>query len=390
MLVSAAIAISYLDRQALPVAVKAIEADIPLTNTQFGELTSSFLLAYALMYAGGGVVVDRLGTRRGLLAIMIFWSLACASHSLAGGFGLLVVCRFLLGIGEGGGFPAATKAIAEWFPVAERATAMGLVNAGTAVGAVVAPPAIAAILLHASWRWVFVACGAAGLLWAAWWSVTFTPAGGTVPAAAGPRMRWSHLLTYRQVWGLVAAKFLTDAAWFFYISWLPKYLYDARHFDVKQVGAYAWVPYAASGVGCLLGGWFSSALVRRGRSIDMSRKLALGLSAAVMPAIVFVTRVPIEWAIVIFSLAFFGQQSWSTLVMIVPTDLFEPRVVASVAGLVGFGGAMGGLLMNLVAGRLLDTGFTYGAVFNIVGSLHVIAFVVILIAIPRIGAIDGR
>jgi ACS family hexuronate transporter-like MFS transporter len=389
MLVSAAIAISYLDRQALPVAVQAIEADIPLTNTQFGELTSSFLLAYALMYAGGGVVVDRLGTRRGLLAIMIFWSLACASHSLAGSFGLLVVSRFLLGMGEGGGFPAATKAIAEWFPVAERSTAMGLVNAGTAVGAVVAPPAIAAILLHASWRWVFVACGAAGLLWAVWWSITLTPAGATVPATSGSRMRWSRLLTYRQVWGLVAAKFLTDAAWFFYISWLPKYLYDARHFDVKQVGAYAWVPYAAAGVGCLLGGWFSSALVRHGRSIDVSRKLALGLSAAMMPGIVFVTRAPIEWAIVIFSVAFFGQQSWSTLVMIVPTDVFEPRVVASVAGLVGFGGAMGGLLMNLVAGRLLDTGFTYDAVFNIVGSLHVIAFVVILVAIPRIGAIDG-
>jgi ACS family hexuronate transporter-like MFS transporter len=390
MLVSAAIAISYLDRQALPVAVKAIEADIPLTNTQFGELTSSFLLAYALMYAGGGVVVDRLGTRRGLLTIMIFWSLACASHSLASGFGLLVVSRFLLGMGEGGGFPAATKAIAEWFPIAERSTAMGLVNAGTAVGAVIAPPAIAAILLHASWRWVFLGCGAAGLLWAAWWSVAFPPIGGTGAITSAPRMRWSRLLTYPEVWGLVAAKFLTDAAWFFYISWLPKYLYDARHFDVKQVGAYAWVPYAASGVGCVLGGWFSSALVRRGRSIDVSRKVVLGLSAALMPPIVFVTHAPIEWAIVIFSLAFFGQQSWSTLVMIVPTDLFEPRVVASVAGLVGFGGAIGGLLMNLVAGRLLDTGFTYDAVFNIVGSLHVIAFVVILIAIPRIRAIDGR
>ena len=387
MLVSTAIAISYLDRQALPVAVKAIEAEIPLTNTQFGELTSSFLLAYALMYAGGGVVVDRLGTRRGLLAIMIFWSLACASHSLASGFGLLLVSRFLLGMGEGGGFPAATKAIAEWFPVAERSTAMGIVNAGTAVGAVIAPPAIAAILLHASWRWVFVACGAAGLLWAAWWSIAVTPAGRVVATTSVPRMRWSRLLTYQQVWGLVAAKFLTDAAWFFYISWLPKYLYDARHFDVKQVGAYAWVPYAASGVGCLLGGWFSSALVRRGRSIDFSRKLALGLSAAVMPVIVFVTRAPIEWAIVIFSLAFFGQQSWSTLVMIVPTDLFEARVVASVAGLVGFGGAIGGLLMNLVAGRLLDSGFTYTAVFNIVGSLHVIAFVVILVTVPRIGAL---
>ncbi|HEY3886081.1 MAG TPA: MFS transporter, partial [Vicinamibacterales bacterium] len=162
ILVCAAIAISYLDRQSLPVAINAIQRDIPLTNTQFGDLTSIFLLSYALMYAGGGALVDRLGTRRGLLAIMIFWSIACASHSLAGGFGMLAVSRFLLGAGEGGGFPAATKVIAEWFPIADRSTAMGIVNAGTAIGAVVAAPAIAAILLHGSWRWVFVACGAAG------------------------------------------------------------------------------------------------------------------------------------------------------------------------------------------------------------------------------------
>jgi ACS family hexuronate transporter-like MFS transporter len=386
ILVSAAIAISYLDRQSLPVAVKAIQQEIPLSNTQFGDLTSLFLLAYALMYAGGGVLLDRLGTRRGFLAIMIFWSLACASHALAVAFGMLAVSRFLLGLGEGGGFPAATKAIAEWFPVAERSTAMGIVNAGTAVGAVVAPPAIAAILLAGSWRWVFVACGVAGLVWAVWWWRTYAPPDlrGAIDITGPARARWSTLLSYRQVWGLVIAKFLTDAAWFFYISWLPKYLYDARHFDVKQVGAYAWVPYAASGVGCLLGGWLSSALIRRGRSVDFSRKLALGLSAAVMPSIVFVTRVPVEWALVIFSVAFFGQQSWSTLVMIVPTDLFERNVVASVAGLVGFGGATGGLLMNLVAGRLLDAGFDYGTVFAGAGTLHVIAFVVIAAAIPRI------
>lgn len=144
------------------------------------------------------------------------------------------------------------------------------------------------------------------------------------------------------------------------------------------------MPYAASGVGSLLGGWLSSALIRRGRSIDFSRKFALGLSAAVMPAILAVTSVPVDWALGIFSLAFFGQQSWSTLVMIVPTDLFDRRVVGSVAGLVGFGGAMGGLLMNLAAGRLLDAGFTYGNVFTIVGMLHVIAFVVILVTVPRI------
>ena len=388
--VCAAIAISYLDRQSLPVAVKAIQQDIPLTNTQFGDLTSVFLLAYALMYAGGGVLVDRLGTRRGFLAIMLFWSLACTSHALAAGFAMLAASRFLLGLGEGGGFPAATKVIAEWFTVAERSTAMGIVNAGTAVGSVVAPPAIAAILLHASWRWVFVACGATGFAWSLWWARAYRTPGESAPTAStrDAATEWTSLFTLRQVWGLVAAKFLTDAAWFFYTSWLPKYLYDARHFDVKQVAAYAWVPYAASGVGAVTGGWLSSALIRRGRSVNFSRKLALGLSAAVMPAIVFVTRVPVEWALAIFSLAFFGQQSWSTLVMIVPADLFERDIVASVAGLIGFGGAMGGLLMNLAAGRLLDAGFSYGDVFAAVGSLHVIGFVVILAAIPRIRPLE--
>jgi ACS family hexuronate transporter-like MFS transporter len=158
-------------------------------------------------------------------------------------------------------------------------------------------------------------------------------------------------------------------------------LYDVRHFDVKAVGPYAWIPYAASGIGCLVGGGFSSWLLRRGSSLDAARKIALGASAALMPAIVFVTRVPVDLAIVIFSIAFFGQQSWSTLVMIVPVDLFPRRVVASVAGLVGFGGAMGGVVFNLVAGRLLDAGFGYGFVFAIVGSFHVVAFGIIMLTV---------
>jgi ACS family hexuronate transporter-like MFS transporter len=400
LLVCAAIAISYLDRQSLPVAIAAIQRDIPLTNTQFGLLNSTFLLAYALAYAGGGVLVDRLGTRRGFLVIMVFWSLACATHSLATSVWMLAGSRFLLGTGEGGGFPAATKVIAEWFPVHERSTAMGIVNAGTAVGAVVAPPAIAAILIYGYWRWIFVACGAVGLVWSVFWSVFAKASAVAEPAAdktadttadrmiaAGtpaPRRTWLNLLTLRPVWGLVSAKFLTDAAWFFYIAWLPKYLYDARGFDVKQVGYYAWVPYFASGIGSLTGGWFSSWLIARGRSVDVARKLALGLSAAMMPVIVFVTRVPVEWAIVLFSIAFFGQQSWSTLIMIVPTDLFDRRVVASVAGLVGFGGAMGGLVMNFAAGRLLDLGFGYQTVFSVVGTLHVLAFCVILLTVRQI------
>ena len=388
IIVSAAIAISYLDRQTLPVAVQTISKDIPLTNGQFSALQSAFLFSYALMYAGGGKLVDLLGTRRGFTVIMLFWSLACASHALAASFAMLMTSRFLLGTGEGGGFPAATRAVAEWFPAKERATAMGIINAGTAAGAVAAPPLIAAVLGYTNWRWIFVLTGGLGVLWVLWWRLSYSSTPATVSALADPspdsatRLPWIHLFRFRETWGLVTAKFLSDAAWFFYLFWLPKYLYDARGFDVKSVGAFAWMPSAAAGVGCLLGGAFSSSLVRRNFSLGVARKLALGLSAAVMPFVILVPHVPVSWAIALFCLAYFGQQSWSTLVMVLPTDIFPHNVVGSVAGLVGFGGAMGGIAFGEIVGYLLDHGFGYGVVFRIAGTLHIAAFLIILIAIP--------
>ncbi len=398
ILVSAAIAISYLDRQTLPVAIKAIERDIPISNEQFSLLQTAFLIPYAVMYAGGGKLMDVVGTRAGMLAIMLFWSIACASHGLATGFGMLVVSRLLLGMGEGGGFPAATRAVAEWFPVTERSTAMGIINAGTAVGGVVAPPLLALIITRADWRAVFYVTGLIGIAWAAWWWYEYYPperhrklgaderqllapviAGGRAEEAAPP---WLALLQYRQVWGLVAAKFLSDAAWYFYLFWLPKYLYDARSFDIKAVGAFAWIPLAAAGVGCLLGGWLSSYLLVRGLPLDRARKIALGLSAAVMPIVWFVPNAPVAWALAIFSLAYFGQQSWSTLVMILPADLFPRNAVGAVAGMVGFGGAMGGVVFGQLVGYLLDGGAGYRVVFAIASSLHVVAFAVICLAVP--------
>ncbi len=399
-LVSVAIAISYLDRQTLPVAIKAIERDIPVTNEEFSFLQSSFLISYAFMYAAGGRLMDVLGTRRGFLVIMIFWSLACASHGLAASVGMLAVSRFLLGIGEGGGFPAATRAVAEWFPVHERSTAMGIINAGTAVGGVLAPPLAAVLLGWADWPVLFYVAGAAGLVWTLWWwheyfvpeahprvtrnereflESTVSPAGSRADAPG-----WLSLLRIRQTWGLVTAKFLSDAAWYFYLFWLPKYLYDARGFDIKAVGAFAWIPYAAAGVGCLVGGWLSSWLLTRHLSLDHARKIALGLSAVMMPLVLFVPTAPIAWALAIFSVAYFGQQSWSTLVMILPADMYPRTAVGSVAGLVGFGGAMGGVVFGQLVGYLLDHGFGYGIVFALAGSFHVIAFGVICLTIPRI------
>ena len=400
ILVSIAIAISYLDRQTLPVAVSAIARDIPLSNQRFSALQSAFLLSYAWMYLGGGKLVDALGTRIGFAVIMTFWSLANASHALATSFAMLMASRFLLGMGEGGGFPAATRAVAEWFTPKERATAMGIINAGTAIGAVVAPPLIAVVLSYSGWRWIFVVTGGLGLLWTWWWISSYFPPedypessvreqlASPSQSPSTPTIRWFDLLKIRESWGLISAKFLSDAAWYFYLFWLPKYLYDARAFDVKAVGTFAWIPYAAAGVGCLLGGWFSSYLVRRQFSLDVARKLALGLSAAVMPSILLVPRLPVAWALAIFSLAYFGQQSWSTLVMVLPTDLFPANVVGSVAGLIGFGGAMGGIAFGQLAGYLLDHGFGYGVVFSLAGTFHVAAFVIILATVPVVQSLN--
>ena len=393
-LVSAAIAISYLDRQALPWAIKAIQADIPFSNQIKAGLDSAFLATYGLMYLGGGLLLDKLGTRRGFLCIMIFWSLACASHGLAGGVIALAASRLLLGAGEGGGFPAATRAVAEWFPVNDRATAMGIINAGTAVGAVIAPPLIAVVLTHANWlglapwRWVFFLTGALGLLWTIWWwRGYFTPEkqNNFSSASAETKISLAQLLQHRETWAVVFAKFLSDGAWYFYLFWLPKYLFDAFQLDIKTAGSIGWIPYAASGVGCLVGGGFSSWLLKRGMSVNWSRKLALGASAALMPWVMLVPQLhSVGWVIFIFSLAFFGQQSWSTLVMILPTDMISKRAVGTVAGLVGFGGAMGGVLLGQVVGWLRDHGYSYTPALMISGSMHIAAFILICLVIPKI------
>ncbi|MGB6432128.1 MAG: MFS transporter [Candidatus Acidiferrales bacterium] len=390
--VTAAIAISYFDRQTLSIAVLAMQRDIHISDSQFSELQAAFLLAYAFMYAGGGRLLDALGTRRGFAAIMAWWSIACASQGLAWSVPVLGAGRFLLGIGEGGGFPAATKVVREQFSSAERATAMGLINAGTAVGAILAPPVVAAVILWAGWRWAFALSGALGMLWTLWWlaeSKSPRPAEAVALSAPEPeKVQWLRLASLRPVQGLVIAKFLSDAAWYFYLFWLPKYLYDVRGFDTKHVGYWAWIPYAASGLGSLGGGMLSSALVRRGVTLDLSRKIALGASAALMPVILLVSRAPVEAAILIFSVAFLGQQSWSALVMTIPADLFPASVVGSVAGMVGFGGAIGGVIFNLVAGHLLSAGFGYSTIFAIVSTFHVTAFGVILLTNRRIGPIS--
>ena len=388
-LVTAAIAISYFDRQTLPVAISAIQRTIPLNDQQFSWLQFAFLIPYAVLYAAGGRMLDIVGTRRGFILIMLWWSGACALHGLAMNFGFLLVARCLLGMGEGGAFPAATRVVAEWIPPHQRSTAMGIINAGTAVGSVLAPPLIGIILLTVGWRMVFFAAGAIGFAWVIWWSVVYRGNSEASIAILDGRLvarqlSFRDVLSMRRVQVLIFAKFMSDSAWYFYLFWLPKYLYDVRGFDIKHVSYYAWIPYAASGVGSFLGGWLSSALLRRGRSLDFSRKFVLGLSALFMPVVMLVPHVPVGWALVLFSIAFFCQQSWSGLIMTLPADIFPLSAVGSVSGLIGFGGAIGGAIFGVVAGFLLGHGFGYGTLFFIVGIFHLIGFLAILVLGGRV------
>lgn len=389
-MVAVAIAISYFDRQTLPVAIAAIQRNIPLSNEQFSYLQTAFLLAYASMYVLGGRLLDAMGTRKGFLLIMLWWSLACAMHSLATGFTVLLLGRLLLGGGEGGAFPAATRVVAEWIEPSERSTAMGVINAGTAVGSVLAPPIIGLVLIQSGWRAVFVIAGALGLAWVVWWGISYrsnfmTLSSNTIDARViASNIGWRHVVPMRRVQAFVFAKFMSDAAWYFLLFWLPKYLYDARGFDVKQVSYYAWIPYAASGVGSFLGGWMSSRLIRSGRSIDFSRKLVLGLCAAGMPVVMLVSIAPVQVALLLFSIAFFCQQAWSGLIMTLPADVFPLTIVGTVAGMIGFGGAIGGAIFGLVAGYMLGHGFTYANLFLLVGTFHLIGFLAILLFAGRI------
>jgi len=222
-----------------------------------------------------------------------------------------------------------------------------------------------------------------------WWYVSYRGSNDVSIASLDARviaqeLSFLDIVAMRRVQVLVFAKFMSDSAWYFYLFWLPKYLYDVRGFDVKHVSYYAWIPYAASGVGSFLGGWLSSRLLGSGRSLDFSRKFVLGLSALFMPVVMLVPQVQVGWALLLFSIAFFCQQSWSGLIMTLPADIFPLSAVGSVAGLVGFGGAIGVAIFGVVAGFLLEHGFGYETLFFIVGTFHLIGFVAILLLGGRV------
>lgn len=294
-------AIGSIDRQAMSVAGPTIVREFGLTNTQFGQLGFAFLLAYAIGQLLSGVLIDRLGTKRSLSIAVLWWSIAAMSHAIATGFGGFFAARAFLGITEGANLPAAFKAIAEWFPRHERSMATGIVTAGVGVGLILAPPIAGLLVIAFGWQAAFLVPGAAGILWVLLWkrryflperhptisaeerALALQDRIGATAAALTLRERlglWGHYLRYRETWGLILARFTGDGAFYFIAFWLPQYLSSERGFDVLKIAAVAWIPFLAADAGTLGGGWLGQRLIRRGWSVDRSRKTLIWAGAA--------------------------------------------------------------------------------------------------------------
>ena len=394
--------LNYLDRQALSVAAPTICKALNFTETDYAHIVMAFLLAYMIMQPLTGWLVDRIGVRIGFVAAVVLWSLACMGHALAQGVRSFILFRFLLGAAEAANYPAGIRAVGQWFPASERSGATGIFAAGGSLGAIIAPPAIALLLIQFGWQAVFVVTGAVSLLWLIPWLWLYRDperhprlapaelahirqgqAQGAEAAADESKARWLDILKRRDFWGVFLGRFLTDPVWYFYAFWLPKYLSTVRGFDLTQIAMFAWVPFFFAGIFSALGGFMPTLFIKHGMSVLAARKLAMCISAAVMPVALLAIWTPSPYLAILFiTVATSGHNSWAASLLTLPADLFPQHLVASAYGLTGAAGTLGGILMAWLTGRMLDAqGYT--PVLCLMGSLHVLAAVVILIMVRR-------
>lgn len=390
--------INYIDRSVLSVLEPELEKVVGWTATQYGNINASFTLAYAIGFLFAGWLMDKLGTRRGYALVLIVWSLAAAGHAFANSVIGFAIARFALGLGESGNFPAAIKTVAEWFPRKERAFATGIFNAGSNVGAVVAPLAVPILFAWHGWQTAFVATGLIGLVWVFfWWPLYRRPQEHprlspaelayieSDPADPPIKIRWRDLLPFRQTWAFATGKFLTDAIWWFYLFWFPKFMHDRFDVDIKTIGIPMVIVYLLADVGSVAGGWQSSRLLARGWTANAARKTALLTCALCIVPVAFAPLVSDKWvAVLLIGVAAAAHQGFSANLFTLASDMFPRRVVGSVVGIGGFAGAMGGFLMNLSAGRLKDITGNYIAMFTVAAFAYLTALLLIHLLVPRL------
>ncbi|WP_434029735.1 MFS transporter [[Pseudomonas] boreopolis] len=394
----AATTINYIDRQVLGVLAPFLQEHIGWNEIEYGYIVTAFQAAYALGLLCAGAVIDRLGTRVGYAIAIGVWSLAAMGHALAGSVMGFALARFMLGLGEAGNFPAAIKTVAEWFPRRERALATGIFNSGSNIGAIVAPLLVPVVAVAWGWQAAFLCTGLLSATWLAVWLLLYRAPERhsrlsaeelahirSDPPEPAVRVPWARLLRHRQAWAFVAAKFITDPIWWFFLFWLPKFLHAEYGLSLLGLGLPLVAIFLLADVGSIAGGWLAGRFIKRGWSVNRARKGAMLVCALCVVPIVFAARADDLWvAVLLIGLATAGHQGWSANVFTLTSDMFPRHAVASVVGIGGFAGAVGGMMIATFTGFLLETTGSYVPVFLMAGSAYLLALLVVHALAPAL------
>jgi ACS family hexuronate transporter-like MFS transporter len=404
-LLFAATAINYIDRQMIGVLKPTLQGEFGWTESDFATIIFWFQLAYAVGYIGFGRIVDVVGARAGYTIAILIWTVSHMAHGLATSITTFAMARFGLGVGEAGNFPAGIKAVTEWFPQRERAYAIGLFNAGANIGAIVTPLLVPALVLAFDWRVAFYVTGIFGVLWLIAWRVLYRhpdqhrrvsaaelayirqdPADPVEPLA------WRTVATYRETWAYALGKFCIDPIWWFFLFWLPGYLFERYDMDLKTFGLPLAAIYLISDFGSIAGGWLSSKLIAQGRTPNVARKVTMLICAFCVLPIFFAQTIGSVWgAVAVIGLATAAHQAFSANLYALPSDMFPRGAVGSVVGIGGTVGAIGGMGMALFTGYILDaTNNNYSVLFAIAGSAYFVALLFIHLLSPRLARVDAR
>jgi ACS family hexuronate transporter-like MFS transporter len=407
VLLFVATALSFLDRQVLSISILKIQADLDVSDVQYGWINTGFLISYALMFTLGGWLIDKFGTRIGLAISVGLWSISNAMHGVVQNVWHLGTVRFFLGIGEGGCFPGAAKGVTEWFPQKQRALAMGIAIGGAALGAVIAPPLTVYLISIFGWRGAFVATGIFGGLWVLVWLIFFhkperSPFITKSELALIEQDREleqekktkkisvpiKQILRTRQAWGLISIRFLLDPVFYFFMFWIPKYLSEERGVSFERIGELFWIPFFALGISNIIGGGVSDRLIKSGMSVNRARKTVMGLAAGLtMVAPLTVVASSAEVAIIFMSLIMFAHGFWITNYITITSELFGKNATSTVVGMCGTAGAIAGLLINPMIGKIVEN-YSYLPLWITSGILYPLGFIVLLLTIRKIRPLE--
>jgi len=399
-----ATALSFLDRQVLSILIIKIKQELTISNVQYGFINTGFLVGYAIMFTIGGILIDRYGCRSGLAVSVGLWSLATALHSLASSVIYFGVFRFLLGVGEGGAFPGAIKAVIEWVPEKKRALANGIAIGGAALGAVIAPPLCVYLINVTGWRGVFLITGIIGFTWVGVWLLVTRRKNnnpenpinkkninedGKIPIRIEKeKVDFAKLFKIKEVWVFISMRFLLDPILYFYMFWIPKYLNETHGLKIAEIGKLFWIPFLALGISNIIGGWVSDVVFSRTSNLNFARKIVMGAAALLMLPVVLVKFTPTpEMVIFILSIAFFAHGLWITNYITSISDIFGRTVTSTIVGFSGTAGAVSAFVINPVIG-LIITKFSYNPMWLYAGLMYLVVYIGFIILIPKIKLLD--